>query len=176
MYKRIKLFSAGMLLALSANTLLYAQDTNSNGNTLGLENDFPVNMKIRQKNGPREKWPCLSYKKSCGKISTKKPEINKLTGKLNGNPKRGKMVALKKGKNKGNCIACHKLKDGVQYGTVGPDLSKYGTWGRSDAQTYTIVSDMRVRNPDTVMPPFGTNRILNDEAIRDVTAYLQSSK
>jgi len=35
---------------------------------------------------------------------------------------------------------------------------------------------MRWRNPDTVMPPAGINQVLNDQELRDVIAFLQSSK
>lgn len=35
---------------------------------------------------------------------------------------------------------------------------------------------MRTRIPDTLMPPFGTNGILDDQELRDVVAYLQASR
>jgi sulfur-oxidizing protein SoxX len=68
------------------------------------------------------------------------------------------------------------MKGGAQPGTRGPDLSHYGNAGRSDAETYTAIHDMRTRNPETLMPPFGTNEILSDLDIRDVVAFLQASK
>jgi sulfur-oxidizing protein SoxX len=119
-------------------------------------------------------WPCLSYTAECGKIPTRMPVKKELAGPLNGDAARGKLIANER--SKGNCIACHNLKGGTQPGSRGPDLSQYGTWGRTDAETYTLVYDLRTRNPDTVMPPFGTNNILTDQEIRDVVAYLQSSK
>lgn len=119
-------------------------------------------------------WPCLSYTAACGKIPTRTPVKKELAGPLNGDAARGKLLATERAK--GNCISCHLLKDGTQPGTRGPDLSKYGTWERTDAETYALVNDLRWRNPDTVMPPIGTNNILADQEIRDVVAYLQSSK
>ena len=37
-----------------------------------------------------------------------------------------------------------------------------------------MVYDMRTINPETLMPPFGTNDILNEQELRDVVAYLLS--
>lgn len=123
---------------------------------------------------PNAEWPCLSYSLPCAKIATRKAENKALAGPLNGDQARGKTAAIER--NKGNCIACHKLRDGDQPGTRGPDLSRYGALGRSDADTYAMIYDMRTRYPDTVMPPMGTNQVLTDQEIRDVVAYLQASK
>jgi len=123
---------------------------------------------------PFSNWPCMSYTEACGKIPTRAPVNKELAGSLNGNPARGQEVVLDR--SKGNCPACHVMKDGAQPGSRGPDLSKYGTWKKSDAEAYALVFDMRSRNRDALMPPFGTNDILSDQEIRDVVAYLQSSK
>lgn len=119
-------------------------------------------------------WPCLSSTLPCGKMPTRKPVKQDLAGPLNGDPARGKALANER--SKGNCVACHLMQGAEQPGSRGPDLSNYGAWGRSDAETYALVYDMRSRNPDTVMPPAGTNQILTDQELRDVVAFLQSSK
>lgn len=119
-------------------------------------------------------YPCLSYTLDCGKVATRKPQAMALQGALNGNAEKGRQIA--QARNGGNCLACHVMKGGSQPGTRGPDLSHYGSAGRSDAETYKAVYDMRTRNPDTLMPPFGTNGILNDLEIRDIVAFLQASK
>lgn len=119
-------------------------------------------------------WPCMSTTLACGKVPTRKPVKQALAGPLNGDPARGQ--ALGNERSKGNCVACHLLKGAEQPGSKGPDLTAYGTWGRSDAETYALVYDMRWRNPDTVMPPVGLNQILTDQELRDVVAFLQSSK
>jgi len=119
-------------------------------------------------------WPCLSYTLACGQIPTRKPVKQALANPLNGDPARGKALANER--SKGNCVACHLVKGAEQPGSRGPDLTAYGTWGRSDAETYALIYDMRWRNPDTVMPPIGTNQVLSDQEIRDVVAFLQSSK
>lgn len=119
-------------------------------------------------------YPCLSYTLACGKVATRKPQVKTLEGPLDGNAEKGKQIA--QARNKGNCLACHVMRGGSQPGTRGPDLSHYGNAGRSDAETYAAVHDMRTRNPETLMPPFGTNEILSDQDIRDVVAFLQASK
>lgn len=118
--------------------------------------------------------PCMSYTEACGKLSMPAPVKKELTGALNGDAARGKAVFVDR--TKGNCLACHKMKDGDQPGSGGPDLSEYGTWGRSDGEVYTLLYDIRSRNPHSPMPLFGVNRILDEQQLRDVVAFLQSAK
>jgi L-cysteine S-thiosulfotransferase len=117
-------------------------------------------------------YPCLSDKMKCGKMRT--PVRKTLVGELKGDPKRGKAIAFKR--SKGNCLACHKMAGGSQPGNRGVDLTKYAALGRTDGDVYTLVYDMRIVNPGTVMPPIGTNGVLSDQEIRDVVAFLQNSK
>lgn len=119
-------------------------------------------------------FPCLSRTLPCGSMATR-PSVHKaLQGALEGDAQRGREIAA--ARNRGNCLACHAMPGGTQPGTRGPDLSHYGATGRSDAQTYALVYDMRTVNPQTLMPPFGTNEILTDQEIRDVVAFLQASR
>ena len=75
---------------------------------------------------------------------------------------------------KGNCLTCHVIKGGDLPGTIGPELvdikSKYPN--RDDL--VAIVSDETKRNPLTVMPPFGRNRILTEKEISAVVDFLQT--
>lgn len=119
-------------------------------------------------------YPCLSYSLPCGKLATRKPEKKDLVGPLNGNAAKGKQIA--QARNRGNCLACHVMPGGSQPGSRGPDLSHFGSTGRSAAEAYAMVWDMRTVNPETLMPPFGTNEILTDQELRDVVAFLLSSK
>ncbi len=119
-------------------------------------------------------FPCLSYTLPCGKAATRKPVAKSLEGPLAGDAARGMRIAH--ARDKGNCLACHVMKGGTQPGSRGPDLSHYGSMGRSDADTFAAVYDMRARTPETLMPPFGTNGVLDDQEIRDVVAYLQASR
>jgi L-cysteine S-thiosulfotransferase len=84
----------------------------------------------------------------------------------------GQKLAFDRGK--GNCLTCHVIKGGDLPGTIGPELidikSKYPN--RDDL--VAIVSDETKRNPLTVMPPFGRNRILTDKEISAVVDFLQT--
>jgi sulfur-oxidizing protein SoxA len=61
-------------------------------------------------------------------------------------------------------------------GNVGPDLSEIGNAGREDEWLFNYVYDGRVYNPETVMPPWGTHGLFNDEEIRDIVAFLKTLK
>ena len=84
----------------------------------------------------------------------------------------GQNLAFDRGK--GNCLTCHVIKGGNLPGTIGPELvdikSKYPN--RDDL--VAIVFDETRRNPLTVMPPFGRNRILTEKEISAVVDFLQT--
>jgi len=84
----------------------------------------------------------------------------------------GQKIAFDRGK--GNCLTCHEIKGGDLPGTIGPPLidikSKYPN--RDDL--FAIVFDETKRNPQTVMPPFGRNRILTEKEINAVVDFLQT--
>lgn len=84
----------------------------------------------------------------------------------------GRKLAFDRGK--GNCLTCHVIKGGDLPGTIGPELvgikSKYPR--REDL--VAIINDETVRNPLTVMPPFGRNRILTEKEINAVVDFLQT--
>ena len=77
-------------------------------------------------------------------------------------------------RSKGNCLTCHVIKGGDLPGSIGPELvdikSKYPN--RDDL--VAILNDETLRNPLTVMPPFGRNRILNEKEISAVVDFLQT--
>jgi L-cysteine S-thiosulfotransferase len=77
-------------------------------------------------------------------------------------------------RSKGNCLTCHAIKGGTLPGSIGPELvdirSKYPN--RDDL--VAIISDETLRNPLTVMPPFGRNRILTPKEIDAVVDFLQT--
>ncbi|MFO1298172.1 MAG: sulfur oxidation c-type cytochrome SoxX [Rubrivivax sp.] len=95
-------------------------------------------------------------------------------GPLAGNAAQGRQIA--QARNRGNCLACHVMPGGTQPGSRGPDLSRFGSSGRSAAEAYAMVYDMRTVNAETLMPPFGTNEVLTDQELRDVVAFLLASK
>src|SRR5581483_2480247 len=79
----------------------------------------------------------------------------------------------------GSCLACHVMgpAGGADLpGNVGPDLSELGNWGRDDERLFNYVNDARVYNPATVMPPWGTHGLFNDEEIGHIVAFLKTLK
>jgi sulfur-oxidizing protein SoxX len=74
-------------------------------------------------------------------------------------------------RSKGNCLTCHVIKGGEYPGTIGPELSDIkGKYKRDEL--VAIVFDETKRNPLTVMPPFGRNRILTDKEIDAIVDFL----
>lgn len=74
----------------------------------------------------------------------------------------------------GNCLACHTMKGSDVPSNVGPELVNMKARFPDPKQLYAIIYDEETRNPQTVMPPFGKNLILNHEQIENVIAFLYS--
>lgn len=91
---------------------------------------------------------------------------------MQGDPVMGKKLATS---NKGRCLTCHVLDaDGDQAGDVGPNLSNYAISGRSRDYTFQQLWDAREHNPNTIMPPFGSNELLTRHQIIHIVAYLET--
>jgi len=84
----------------------------------------------------------------------------------------GEKLAFDRGK--GNCLTCHEIKGGDFPGTVGPALKDIKSKYPDRNELVAIVSDETKRNPQTVMPPFGRNRILTEKEIDAVVDFLQT--
>jgi len=84
----------------------------------------------------------------------------------------GKQLATTR--SKGNCLACHVIEDGELPGTIGPPLVYMQQRYPDRAQLRAQIWDPTVRNPDTVMPPFGKHEILSEEEIDLVVDYIHS--
>jgi L-cysteine S-thiosulfotransferase len=83
----------------------------------------------------------------------------------------GQKIAFDRGK--GNCLTCHDIKGGDLPGTIGPQLRDLkAKYDRNEL--IAIVTDETRRNPLTVMPPFGRNRILTEQEINAVVDFLQT--
>jgi sulfur-oxidizing protein SoxX len=83
----------------------------------------------------------------------------------------GQKIAFDRGR--GNCLTCHVIKGGDSPGTLGPELRDLkGKYDRNEL--LAIVNDETKRNPLTVMPPFGRNRILTEQEINAVVDFLQT--
>jgi L-cysteine S-thiosulfotransferase len=95
-----------------------------------------------------------------------------------GNAANGQKLVADRGRG-GSCLACHVMgpAGGADLpGNVGPDLSEIGNAGREDEWLLNYVYDARVYNPQTVMPPWGTNGIFNEKEIGDIVAFLKTLK
>lgn len=77
-------------------------------------------------------------------------------------------------RSKGNCLTCHDIKGGNLPGSIGPALIDIKSKYPDRAELVAILVDATQRNPLTVMPPFGRNRILNDKEISAIVDFLQT--
>ena len=84
----------------------------------------------------------------------------------------GQKLAFDRGK--GNCLTCHEIKGGDLPGTIGPALKDIKTKYPDRNELVAIVTDESKRNPQTVMPPFGRNRILTENEINAIVDFLQT--
>ncbi|RXF69880.1 sulfur oxidation c-type cytochrome SoxX [Hansschlegelia zhihuaiae] len=77
----------------------------------------------------------------------------------------------------GNCYACHQLDPKeTSYGTLGPSLKGYGKAFKFSEEaakaTYAKIYDAQAVLACSNMPRFGSNHVLTEKQIKDVTAYL----
>jgi sulfur-oxidizing protein SoxX len=80
-------------------------------------------------------------------------------------------------RDKGHCIACHQLPQGIGPGArndVGPALDGARMRALGKAEIRAIVEDAPKRNPDSVMPPYGHHRILTAREIDQLTEFLHA--
>jgi len=84
----------------------------------------------------------------------------------------GQKLAFDRGK--GNCLTCHEIKGGDLPGTIGPALKDIKSKYPDRNDLVAILHDETKRNPQTVMPPFGRNRILTDQEINAIVDFLQT--
>jgi sulfur-oxidizing protein SoxX len=84
----------------------------------------------------------------------------------------GQKLAFDRGK--GNCLTCHEIKGGDLPGTIGPALKDIKSRYPDRKDLVAILYDETKRNPQTVMPPFGRNRILTEQEINAIVDFLQT--
>jgi len=77
-------------------------------------------------------------------------------------------------RSKGNCLTCHDIKGGDLPGSIGPKLENIKAKYPDRNDLVAILNDETKRNPLTVMPPFGRNRILTEREINAVVDFLQT--
>jgi sulfur-oxidizing protein SoxX len=84
----------------------------------------------------------------------------------------GQKLAFDRGK--GNCLTCHVIKGGDLPGTIGPELKDIKSKYPDRNELVAIIFDETKRNPQTMMPPFGRNRILTEQEIGAIVDFLQT--
>lgn len=84
----------------------------------------------------------------------------------------GQKLAFDRGK--GNCLTCHVIKGGDLPGTIGPELKNLKAKYPDRNELVAILFDETKRNPQTMMPPFGRNRLLTDQEISAIVDFLQT--
>ena len=84
--------------------------------------------------------------------------------------KQGKAVAFDR--KKGNCLACHMMDDGEAPGNIGPPLVAMKARFPDAAKLRAQIDNPMQNNPGTRMPPYGVHRIISDEEIDAIVAYL----
>jgi L-cysteine S-thiosulfotransferase len=85
---------------------------------------------------------------------------------------RGKAIAFDR--NKGNCLSCHMMDNGELPGNSAPPLLQMQARFPDRAVLRMQIWDATVRNPETVMPPYGRHRVLTEEEIDLVVDYVHS--
>lgn len=73
---------------------------------------------------------------------------------------------------KGNCLTCHAIAGGDSPGNVGPELNNMKSRFPDRKELVAIISDETRRNPQTAMPPFKRNLILDDQEIQSIVDFL----
>ena len=84
----------------------------------------------------------------------------------------GKQIAFDR--KKGNCLACHMMDDGALPGLIGPPLVGMKARFPDRAQLRAQVWDATVKNPNSMMPPFGKHGVLSDAEIDKIVDYIHT--
>ena len=90
-------------------------------------------------------------------------------------PSRSKGQELAHDVYKGNCLGCHQIPadpDAVSLANIGPPLTLMRSRFPNRAALRNQIWDSTVRNPETVMPPFGKHKILTDQEIDLIVDYI----
>jgi sulfur-oxidizing protein SoxX len=77
-------------------------------------------------------------------------------------------------RKEGNCLACHMIPGGNLPGTIGPPLLAMKARFPDKAVLRAQIWDAAVKNPNTIMPPFGKHGILTESQIDQVVNYIYS--
>ncbi len=85
---------------------------------------------------------------------------------------KGKEIAFNR--KLGNCLTCHVIEDGELPGNIGPPLVVMKARFPDRAVLKSQIADARIKNPNTIMPPFGAHEILTEQQLELVITYIHS--
>jgi L-cysteine S-thiosulfotransferase len=77
--------------------------------------------------------------------------------------------------HKGNCLACHRIpgdRSAVTLASIGPPLEHLRERFPDRVALRSQIWDPTVRNPNTVMPPFGKHQVLTEEEIDLIVDFI----
>jgi sulfur-oxidizing protein SoxX len=84
----------------------------------------------------------------------------------------GKAIAFDR--NAGNCLSCHMMDDGELPGNSAPPLLQMKLRFPDRVLLRAQIWDATVKNPSSVMPPYGRNLVLSEQEIDLVVDYVLS--
>jgi sulfur-oxidizing protein SoxX len=84
----------------------------------------------------------------------------------------GKEIAFDR--TKGNCLACHQIEGGELPGNIGPPLLAMQARYPDKAKLRAQIWDSTKANPNSIMPPFGRQKILSESDIDKVVEFVYS--
>jgi L-cysteine S-thiosulfotransferase len=82
--------------------------------------------------------------------------------------------ALAFDRNAGNCLSCHVMAGGELPGNIGPPLIQMRLRFPDREVLRAQIWDAAVRNPDTLMPPYGRHSVISEEEIDQVVDYIHT--
>lgn len=82
----------------------------------------------------------------------------------------GKKIAFNR--KKGNCLACHQIEGGELAGNIGPPLVAMKQRFDSPDEIRKQLYNPMVKNPNSMMPPFGKHNILTDKELDKVVKFV----
>jgi len=83
---------------------------------------------------------------------------------------KGKALAFDR--KKGNCLACHAMDDGDLPGNIGPPLISMSLRFPDKAVLRSQIWDATIKNPNSIMIPFGRMGVLSDSEIDQIVEYV----
>ena len=84
----------------------------------------------------------------------------------------GKVLAFDR--KKGNCLACHDIAGGKLPGNIGPPLIAMKSRFPDFSQLKSQISDARIKNPETIMIPFGPHAVLSEKEIDQIAKFIHT--